>query len=204
MITILWVVASSLAVQYALYRCLREDYHEKFALVRFLWLFPLMFFVSGWLSFVVLRWNSWDANPMDVIFFWHNFGFVLPVAFAFTLSWTGYFAYALKWKWNVLLEDITSVWLLYLIAWSLFLNWWILGAVMLGAWLVTKLVGKHYRGWWLYESGRKGFLFWLANLIVSLVFSGISAYFANWLGMAVLVWAVVSFMVLWWLGRNKI
>lgn len=141
---------------------------------------------------------------MDVIFFWHNFGFVLPVAFAFTLSWTGYFAYALKWKWNVLLEDITSVWLLYLIAWSLFLNWWILGAVMLGAWLVIKLVGKHYRGWWLYESGRKGFLFWLANLIVSLVFSGISAYFANWLGVGVLVWAVVSFMVLWWLGRNKI
>ena len=109
MITILWVVASSLLVQYALYRSMREDYHEKLTLVRFLWLFPLMFFISGWLSYVVLSWNSWEANFLDVILFWHNFGFVLPVAFGFTLAWTGYYAFAQKWKWNVLLEDVTSV-----------------------------------------------------------------------------------------------
>jgi len=163
---------------YFLWRNLRDSYEEE-KIVSFGWLSLLLFVIGSRLAYGLLNWGKFDS-----IGGWFQLtsipgmiyeGGILAVIL---ISW--WYAKVNNWKIWSFFEDITS--LLYIFLTFFYLDeWWqsgqevrllVTGLTLLFGHVLANYYSGRYRSFSWYKSGKKGFVFGMTNLVVSLLFLG--------------------------------
>ncbi|MBP9818239.1 hypothetical protein KBC75_05865 [Candidatus Shapirobacteria bacterium] len=179
---------------YLIWRNLRDDYPEE-NLVAYSWAALAVYLASGRLAYGLINWGVWNENWLDWLNFLTNKGFFFGMGFVGMLITSYVFPVASNWKPWSFLEDVMGIIYLFMAFlfvgdfWSSNLDYKIL--MLIGIMVVGFLTGEYfkskYRSYSWYHSGKKGFAFFGANLIVG-VLMGLWAYFAAKQG---LIWLVL-------------
>jgi hypothetical protein len=161
---------------YLTWRNLRESYQEE-RLIAYSWLVLLMFLVGGRITFGVINWGVWNSSPIDWLSVWRYPGFNYWGGIVAILVTTGWYCKVNEWKLWSFFEDIIRI-IYLLIAFILVdelirtgFNLLIAAylAVAIVGYLMASLMANRYRSLTWYKSGKKGFVFFFTNMVVSLL-----------------------------------
>lgn len=151
-----------------------DNYEEK-KLVSANWLSLLGFFVGARLGYGFYHWGIWNGSYFDWFSFFSKPGMLDGAGYLGFLLMAGLISKINNWKYWSFLEDGIGPFLWFLVFWRMgeaeLSFTWILGQLLLLLTLVACwFFAKRYRSFWWYKSGKKGFIFLMANLIFSLGF----------------------------------
>jgi hypothetical protein len=163
-------VVGVVVYMYLAWRKLREDYGDD-KVISYLWLSVLGLMLAGRVVFGVINWRLWQ-NWWDWLLFWERPGINYIGAYFGWLWVTFWVAKSYGWKILPMLEDISKV---LLISFGLYLagegvrgvgNRGFLGYlfILMTAYGLVVWVEKRYRSFWWYKSGKKGFVWLVANV----------------------------------------
>jgi hypothetical protein len=164
---------------------LRDNYKEE-DLVAFGWVGLGIFFIGARVWYGLMNWGIWEGVPLEWLYFWKLDGsdFVGGYVSLVLLSWV--VAQDRGWKLWQFLEDVTQIFLVWLMTILMPMVWQTRSTEILARLIALMLIfilgfwvkGK-YRSWFWYKSGKKGLWFFLANLIY---------------------WLMNSLIIFWWGG----
>jgi len=146
---------------YLIWRKLREDYKDD-EVISYVWLSVLGLMLAGRVVFGVINWKLWQ-NWWDWLLFWEKPGINYVGAYCGWLWVTFWVAKSYGWKILPMLEDTTKILLIlfgfYLVGEGIRNVLIIVTAYGLVVW-----IEKRYRSFWWYRSGKKGFVWLIANI----------------------------------------
>ena len=188
-------VLAVLVFLYLNWRTLGDNYDEK-KLVAANWLGLLAFVVGGRLVFGLLNWGVWNRSIFDWFAVFSKPGLIVGGGYVGFLLIMGMVSKVNGWKYWSVLEDSVNPWLWFLILWRVgemkFVWTWVAEEILLILVLVACWVfAKRYRSFWWYKSGKKGFVFMMANLIFGLGYLLLSLVFGYDLSQVVLALTMV-------------
>lgn len=168
---------------YLTWRKLREDYKGD-EVISYLWLSVLGMMLAGRVVFGILNWRLWQ-NWWDWWLFWEKPGINYVGAY-FGWLWVSFWvAKSYEWKILPLLEDTSKILLVlfgfYLVDESIRSTWtrgWWYFTVLAAAYALVTWVEKKYRSFWWYKSGKKGFVWLVANIWIWSVLAIVSGQYA--------------------------
>jgi hypothetical protein len=158
---------------YLVWRNLRDDYKEN-ELIDYSWLAVTVALVTGRLSYGLINWGVWNESLINWFVFWSNPGFNYVGAVAGLMLVTWWNCRDKEWKLWPFLEKIT--WITYLILSLLMLGegLWFHAVVFVIAMVIAIQISGRYRAFVWYKSGKRGFVFFLVNLLVGLMLALVS------------------------------
>lgn len=161
---------------YLTWRVLKSNYKEE-DVAAFGWITLLAYLLGSRVAYGFIYWGVWSGNPTKWLEFWKvgESSVVGGYIFWIIISWL--VATDRGWKFFAFAED--NLWLLLWLNGVFFTvsgRWLLVLLLLLIAIICWWLKGK-YRSFVWYKSGRKGFLFLVANMILYL---GISLIFGNY------------------------
>jgi len=179
---ILSVILKILAIVGFLYlswRRMGESYGEA-KVVAFSWIALLSFFIGGRLAYGLIHWGVWNDSWLSWGAILDEPGLAYSGAYVGFLVGVGIVSLKNEWRYWSFLEDNVFVFLSFLLVWwgsqmmggGIDGNW---GKMMIAAavaLLSSLLMEKKYRSLVWYKSGKKGFLFFWANMVFWLVYLG--------------------------------
>jgi len=157
---------------YLSWRKMRHDYAQE-DLLTYSWLFLLAFLASGRLIYGLVNWGIWNDSIWDWLSVFTKRGFNYFGGYIGAIVFSYFFAKSRSWKmWNFA-EDLTPVFMVFMltlllgelavslsnIGLFLWLN------LLIATFVLTNILSKKYRSYTWYKSGKKGFGFLLANII---------------------------------------
>lgn len=205
MVTILQVMLG-VGFLYVFWRNLRQNYHD-YRLVEFSWLVLLGFLVGSRAVFALTNGASWRSNWQNWIMLSSYPGLSTVGGYLGVLSTTLLMSKINRWKLWQLLEDMTVITLIFLILFKVAQgsgNWAGI-LVMVLTLLITLVVKNKYRSFVWYKSGKKGFLWFWANMMGWLLLAG-ETYLTKgelWVMIASVILALISGGGLFMLGRSS-
>lgn len=160
---------------YLMWRGLKDSYKEE-DIVAFGWVSILSYLIGSRLAYGFINWGMWAENPVKWLEFWKMGESNVAGGY---LLWT-FIAWLVTtdrgWKFFAFAED--SLWLLLWLNGVFFTisgKWQIVLLLIITALISWWFRGK-YRSFVWYKSGRKGFLFLTANIII---FIGLCLIYGN-------------------------
>lgn len=172
---------------YLTWRKLRDDYQEE-DLISYGWLAVLGMMLFSRLAYGFLNWGVWNENWWDWLLFWEKPGTNIIAGYLGILLTSWWWTLAKNWKFWSFLEDMTDNFLILftLVVVDEIIRSWIdwrwfgvMGLLILTT-VATKILFGKYRSFSWYRSGKKGFVFLVANILFWLGWFGISG---NYLGL---------------------
>lgn len=169
---------------YLSWRRIGESYDEA-RVVAFSWVVLLSFFVGGRLAYGLIDWGVWNDS-------WLSWGAILDKpgmsyvgAYVGFLVGTGIICLRNEWRYWSFLEDNVFVFLSFLLVWwggqvvggEMDMGLVRMMIVLVVTWASSVLIGKKYRSLVWYKSGKKGFLFFWANVVFWLIYLALMLVF---------------------------
>ncbi|MFA5895237.1 MAG: prolipoprotein diacylglyceryl transferase family protein [Candidatus Shapirobacteria bacterium] len=161
---------------YLVWRNLNDDYRDD-ELISYGWSSILVMLLGGRIVYGLWNWGALNDSWTSWLMVWKISGFNYYGGIVGVLLWTWWFCVKNEWKLWSFLEDVTPIYYLLLAFLSggeyiqrgleFRLLVWMVIAVM-GYLLANFLKGK-YRSISWYRSGKKGFIFFATNLVMSIV-----------------------------------
>ncbi len=209
---VIYSVLRILAVALFLYlawRKLRHDYDEE-GLMSYLWMFMLMFLIGGRLVYGMVHWGVWNDSVWDWMAVFTKSGFDYFGGYFIAMLFSFFYLSSRSWKiWN-LAEDMTMIFVVFMLmmlsaeiigsGFSVEAMLWLVWMILLA--VVVNLLSGKYRSFAWYKSGKKGFLFLVANILFPLGSLGLVVFLGgNWMMMGALIaWCLISVLGLVMLG----
>lgn len=171
---------------YLTWRNLRDNYKEG-ELIIYGWLVILFFLVGGRLAYGLINWGIWNNNWTDWFSFVSKPGISYIGGYATAIISSFFVSKLYGWKIWSLAEDVAPgfiIFLLFLLAdnylvSNLDLRIVVYFGILLVSLVTSFLLKKKYRSFVWYKSGKKGFIFFWANLIVWLLLGLSSIWFKD-------------------------
>lgn len=156
-------VVGIILYMYLTWRKLREDYKDD-EVISYVWLTVLGFILAGRVVFGVINWKLWQ-NWWDWLVFWSKPGINYIGAYFGWLWVTFWVAKSYGWKLLPILEDTAKI-LLILFGFCLADGEIRNILILVTAYGLVAWIEKRYRSFWWYKSGKKGFVWLVANIWV--------------------------------------
>lgn len=188
---------------------LRENYSND-RIIEYTWLAWLGFLVAGRLAYGCIHWGVWNDNWWNWVAVWTMPGIDYLGGYLGIIGVTYWYGIGKNWKMWVVYEDIT----LGLLAWmTMNLLGELIGSgpdrkllVGLGAAVATiiavMVIKPRYRSFVWYKSGKKGFVFLLANVVFPVLTLPFAVLMREWWLVGEMgIWCLTSVVVLLILGE---
>lgn len=161
---------------YLTWRNLRDNYKEG-ELIVYGWLTILSFFVGGRLVYGLINWGIWNNSWTEWFSFINKPGISYGGGYLAAIISTYFLSKHYGWKLWSLVEDVVPGFIIF----SLFLlvpNWLYFGILLISL-IISLLLKKKYRSFVWYKSGKKGFVFFLANFVAWFLLGLLSIWFKD-------------------------
>lgn len=163
---------------YLTWRKMHDDYKDD-ELLSYSWLTVLLMVVSARIGYGLLNWGIWNDTWIDWFLFWQKPGFSYLGAMIGIGITTLWFSRSKDWKLWAFMEgmvgNISLLMALFLIIDLIATKGEIKVAVYLlvavTAYVVSLMTNNRYRSLAWYSSGKKGFVFFVVMIVVSLMLS---------------------------------
>ena len=165
---------------YLIWRNLYDDYRDDL-LISYGWGSMLTMLLGGRIVYGLWNWGVLNDSWINWLMIWKVSGFNFYGGIATSLIWTVWFCVRNEWKVWQFLEDVTPIYYLFLA----FINAeeyvksgfdahrLILMLVAVVGYLLSNFLKGRYRSFTWYKSGKKGFIFFAVNMIVSWLMAGL-------------------------------
>jgi len=178
---------------YLIWRNLNDDYRDD-QLISYGWISILVMLLGGRIVYSLWNWGTLNDSWASWFMVWKISGFNYYGGIICMLIWTWWFCLRNQWRLWSFLEDVTPIYYLLLAFLSggeyiqrglnfRLLVWMIIS--VLGYLLANFLKGR-YRSIFWYRSGKKGFIFFATNTVMSLIVAVSSFVFKDGLILSVL------------------
>ncbi|PIU73772.1 hypothetical protein COS78_00530 [Candidatus Shapirobacteria bacterium CG06_land_8_20_14_3_00_40_12] len=160
---------------YLTWRVLRNNYKEE-DVAAFGWISLLTYLLGSRLAYGFVYWGVWAENPIKWLEFWKMGESNVIGGYLFWISMVWLVATDRGWKFFSLAED--NLWLLLWLNGVYFTvsEKWLPVLLLFLVALISRWLKGRYRSFVWYKSGRKGFLYLTANIII---FLGMSLIYSN-------------------------
>lgn len=171
---------------YLVWRNLNDDYRDE-QLISYGWSSILVMLLGGRIVYGLWNWGALNDSWTSWFMIFRVSGFNFYGGIIFVLIWTVWFCIRNEWKVWSFLEDVTPIYYLLLAFLSggeyiragldaRQLSWMLLA---LSGYLFANFLRGRYRSISWYKSGKKGFVFFATNMIMSLVVGLVSIVFKD-------------------------
>lgn len=178
---------------YLIWRNLNDDYRDEH-LISYGWSSIMVMLLGGRIVYGLWNWGTLNDSWTSWLMVWKISGYNYYGGVVFVLLWTWWFCVKSEWKLWSFLEDVTPIYYLLLaflnggeyIQRGLDFRFLVWMMICLTGYLLANFLKGKYRSISWYGSGKKGFIFFATNLVMSLVAAVTSFLFKDGVYLVVL------------------
>ncbi len=171
---------------YLVWRNLYDDYRDD-QLISYGWSSILIMLLSGRIVYGLWNWGQLNDSWVNWLLVWKFSGYSFYGGVFGVILWTWWFCAKNEWKLWSFLEDLTPIYYLLLgfmlgedYVRSGFQVKYLAGLLIaMGGYLLANFLKGKYRSVTWYKSGKKGFIFFFTNLVLSIIMSVMSFVFKD-------------------------